>query len=106
MGTLHLFCARRERVLVLVHNLIGYFHGLLEVGIVRHCLKSTARKFGNVQFLTSLEVEPLHQFARKQKTIGISDLFDLDFHWENVLFVRHNLSSAQSPPWSFNGPSS
>src|SRR6478609_3795282 len=89
MVTLRLFCERRERVLVLVHNLSGYFHGLREVGIVRHCLKSTASEFGNVQFLTSLEVEPLHQFARKQKTVGISDLFDLDFHQEIVLSVRN-----------------
>jgi hypothetical protein len=89
MVTLHLFCERRERVLVFVHNLIGYFHGLLEVGIVGHRLKSTASEFGNVQFLTSLEVEALHQFAGKQKTVGISDLFDLDFHREIVLLVRH-----------------
>jgi hypothetical protein len=94
--TLHLFCKRRERVLVFVHNLIGYFHGLFEVGIVRHCLKSTASEFGNVQFLTSLEVEPLHQFARKQKTVGISDLFDLDFHREIVLSIRHNRHPGRS----------
>src|SRR6266700_674751 len=63
MVTLRLFCERRERVFVLFHNLIGYFHGLLEVGIVRHCLKSAASEFGNMQFLTPLEIEPLHQFA-------------------------------------------
>jgi hypothetical protein len=30
--------------------------------------------------LTALEIEPLHQFARDQKAIGITDFLDFDFH--------------------------
>ena len=67
-GVAHLalssFCKRRERVPVLVHNTIGDFHGPLEVWIIRDRLESPAREFGDVQFLTTLEVEPLHQLAR------------------------------------------
>src|SRR5450432_779205 len=97
----NLFCERRERILVFVHNLVGYFHGPLEVGIVRHCLKPAASEFCNMQFLATLEIEPLHQFAGKQKTVGVSDLFDFDFHWEIVLLVW-----AQLLLRSFNGKSS
>jgi hypothetical protein len=62
---LSLFCKRRECVPVLIHNLVSYFHGPLEVGVIWKGLKPTSREFSDVQFLTALEVEPLHQFPRK-----------------------------------------
>ena len=59
----------------------------LEVGIIGHRLKSASGKFGDVQFLAALEVEPLHQFARQQQAVGIADLLDFDFHGSNFLGV-------------------
>jgi hypothetical protein len=43
-------------------------------------LKASAGQFRDVELLTTLEIEPLHQFARDQKTIGITDFLDFDFH--------------------------
>src|SRR5438067_1756120 len=100
----YLFCERRERIPVFVHDLVGYFHGLLEVGIVRHCLKSASSEFGNMQLLASLEIEPLHQFAREQKTVGISDFFDFDFHRKVVLLVWNNCRQGRSTDQAASAP--
>ena len=55
------FGKRRERIPVLVHNLVGDLHCLLKVRIVGHRLKPTSGQLGDVQFLPPLEIESLHQ---------------------------------------------
>src|SRR6185369_7648057 len=51
----------RERVPILVHDLVGDFHRLLEIGVGRQRLNAAAREFGNIKLLATLEIEALHQ---------------------------------------------
>jgi hypothetical protein len=43
-------------------------------------LKSTAGKFGDVKLLAALDIEALHDLARQDEPVGVTDSFDFDFH--------------------------
>src|SRR3954465_16054179 len=75
-----LLCQRGQRVAILVHDLVGHCHRLLEIRIVRQCLKSTAREFSDVQLLATFKIKALHEFTREDHAIRVADLLDLDFH--------------------------